>query len=78
MDLRPLEFLAFFQCGDRLETSKSDVCRRQILTSKVGPVHKVAHPTKILKIKIILVYLSFLISTGKAKMLSNENEINLK
>ena len=26
-----------FQCGDRVQTSESDVCRRQILTSKVDP-----------------------------------------
>ena len=26
-----------FQCGDRLQTSESDVYRRHILTSKVGP-----------------------------------------
>ena len=32
MDLRPLEIFYFFQCGDRLNTSESDVCRRQILT----------------------------------------------
>ena len=25
------------QRGDRLETSESDVCRRQIMTSQVGP-----------------------------------------
>ena len=29
--------ILFFQCGDRLWTSESDVCRRQILTSKDGP-----------------------------------------
>ena len=28
---------SLFQCGDRLETSESDVHRRHILTSKVGP-----------------------------------------
>ena len=27
----------FFQCGDRLYTSESDVYRRQILTYKDGP-----------------------------------------
>ena len=27
----------FFQCGDRLHTSESDVYRRQILTYKDGP-----------------------------------------
>ena len=29
--------ILLFQCGDRLYTSESDVCRRQILTSNVGP-----------------------------------------
>ena len=37
MGLRPLERFKFFQCGDRLYTSESDVCRRQILTYKDGP-----------------------------------------
>ena len=37
MDLRPLEIFHFFQCGDRLYTSESDVYRRQILTYKDGP-----------------------------------------
>ena len=37
MGLWPLEIFKFFQCGDRLYTSESDVCRRQILTSKNGP-----------------------------------------
>ena len=27
----------YLQCGDRLYTSESDVCRRQILTYKDGP-----------------------------------------
>ena len=27
----------FYQCGDRLQTSESDVNRRHILTSKYGP-----------------------------------------
>ena len=29
--------ILLFQCGDRLYTSELDVCRRQILTFKVGP-----------------------------------------
>ena len=29
--------ISFFQCGDRLYTSESDVYRRQILTCKDGP-----------------------------------------
>ena len=37
MGLRPLKMLKFFQCGDRLYTSRSDVYRRQILTYKDGP-----------------------------------------
>ena len=37
MGLRSLEIFLFFQCGDRLYTSESDVCRRQILTYKNGP-----------------------------------------
>ena len=36
-DLRLLYIYQFFQHGGRLWTSESDVCRRQILTSKVGP-----------------------------------------
>ena len=35
MGLRPLIIFHFFQCEDRLYTSESDVCRRQILTYKV-------------------------------------------
>ena len=35
--LRQLQIFQFFQCGDRLYTSESDVYRRQILTSKDGP-----------------------------------------
>ena len=35
--IRPLEIFQFFQCGDRVYTSESDVCRRQILTYKDGP-----------------------------------------
>ena len=37
MGLRPLGFLQFFQCGDRLYKSESDAYRRQILTYKDGP-----------------------------------------
>ena len=37
MGLRPLEIFQFFQCEDRLDTSESDVYRRQILTYKDGP-----------------------------------------
>ena len=37
MRLRPLEGFQFFQRGDRLYTSESDVYRRQILTYKDGP-----------------------------------------
>ena len=37
MGLRPLEIFYFFQCGDRIYTSESDVYRHQILTSKYGP-----------------------------------------
>ena len=33
--LRALDICLLFQCGDRLQTSESDVRRRQILTSKV-------------------------------------------
>ena len=35
MGLRPLEIFNFFQCGDRLYTSESDVCK--IITYKDGP-----------------------------------------
>ena len=35
--LRPLELFQFFQCGDCLYTSESDVYRRQIMTYKDGP-----------------------------------------
>ena len=38
MGLRPLEIFQFFQCGDRLYTSESDVYGRQILTIKVKPL----------------------------------------
>ena len=37
MGPRPLEILYFFQCGDRLYTTESDVIRRQILTYKDDP-----------------------------------------
>ena len=37
MDLRPLEIFLFLQCGDRLQSSESDVYRRQILTTNVDP-----------------------------------------
>ena len=37
MVLRLVELFYFFQSGDRLYTSKSDVYRRQILTYKEGP-----------------------------------------
>ena len=37
MGLRPLEIFQFFQCGDRLYMSRSDVHRRQNLTFKDGP-----------------------------------------
>ena len=32
-----------FQCGDRLYTSESDVCRRQILAYKDGPRTELRH-----------------------------------
>ena len=35
MSVRPLDM--FFQCGNRLYTSESDVYRRQILTHKDSP-----------------------------------------
>ena len=37
MGLRPLEICLLLQCGDRLESSESDVYRRQILTTEVDP-----------------------------------------
>ena len=37
MGLRPLEIFLLLQRGDRLQSSESDVYRRQILTTKVGP-----------------------------------------
>ena len=37
MGLWPLEIIHFFQCGDRLYTSESDVYRRQTLTHKDDP-----------------------------------------
>ena len=37
MGLWPLKIFLLLQCGDRLYTSDSDVCRRQILTTKVDP-----------------------------------------
>ena len=37
MGLRPFEILSLLQCGDRLQLSESDVCRRQIRTTEVGP-----------------------------------------
>ena len=36
MGLRLLAIVLPLQCGDRLYTSESDVCRRQILTYKDG------------------------------------------
>ena len=35
MGLRPSEIFLLLQCGDRLQSSESDVYRRQILTTKV-------------------------------------------
>ena len=35
--LQQLEMFEVFHYGDRLQTSESDVYRRQIQTSKVGP-----------------------------------------
>ena len=37
MGLRSLEIFYFLQCEDRLQSSESDVYRRQILTSVVDP-----------------------------------------
>ena len=37
LGLRPILFFNSFQCGDRLQASDSEVYKRQILTSKVGP-----------------------------------------
>ena len=37
MGLQPLEMFLLLKCGHRLQTSESDVYRRQILTSKVDP-----------------------------------------
>ena len=37
MGLRPLKNFLLLQCGDRLQTSESDVYRRQILTAIVYP-----------------------------------------
>ena len=37
MGLRPLVIFLFLQCGDQLQSSESDVYRRQILTTKVDP-----------------------------------------
>ena len=37
MGLRSLEIFQFFQLGDRLHTSESDVYRRHTLTYKDGP-----------------------------------------
>ena len=37
MGLRPLEIFLLLQCGYRLQSSESDVYRRQILMTKVDP-----------------------------------------
>ena len=37
MGVRPLEIFPFFLRRDRLHTSESEVCRRQIQTYKEGP-----------------------------------------
>ena len=37
MSLRPLEIFLLLQCGDRLESSESDVYKRQIMSTKVDP-----------------------------------------
>ena len=42
-------YFELLQCGDRLESLESDVCRRQILTSKVD------HHTVRVKIVILIV-----------------------
>ena len=47
MGLRPLEIFSFFQCGDRLYTSESDVYRRQILTYKDVPALKELRATSV-------------------------------
>ena len=33
----PLEIFVLLQCGDRLQSTESDVCRRQILSTEVDP-----------------------------------------
>ena len=51
MGLRPLQIFYFFQCEDRLQTSESDVCRRQMLTYKDGPsTERVKDDTNLLDI----------------------------
>ena len=37
MGLMPLEIFVLLQCGDRLQSTESDVYRRQILLTKVDP-----------------------------------------
>ena len=37
MGLWSLEIFLLIQCGDRLQSVESDVCGRQILTTKVDP-----------------------------------------
>ena len=45
MGLPPLEIFSFFQRGDGLHTSESDVYRRQILTYIDGPRTVNPYPT---------------------------------
>ena len=64
MGLPPLQIFLILQCGDRLWTSESDVCRRQILTTKVYPravrvnpeilVHKPWRPIVFFQFEIII------------------------
>ena len=49
MGLRPLEIFLLLQCGDRLQSSESDVYRRQILTTKVDPRTVRVKPLSVIK-----------------------------
>ena len=40
MGQQPLEIFFLLQRGERLESSESDVCKRQILMTKVAPALK--------------------------------------
>ena len=70
MGLRLLEIFLLLHCRDRLKSSASDVCRRQILTTNVYPrAVKVKAPITLMigwsSVSTCLVYINLTITTLK-------------